>query len=147
MENSTEPIIVEQIFKTPVQQVWEAITVLDQMTKWFFPNIPSFKAVVGFETQFIVQSEDRIFPHKWTVTEVIPMKKIAYEWQFDGYPGKAISIYEIEGEGSYTKLRLTAAVLEEFPDHIPEFKRESGVAGWNYFIKGSLKGYLEPLKE
>lgn len=143
MENTNEPIIVEQIFDSSVQQVWEAITVLDKMKKWFFPNIPSFEPVVGFKTAFIIQSEDRVFPHKWTLTEVIPMKKIAYEWQFEGYPGKAISTFEIEEGDSYTTLRLTATVLEKFPDHIPEFKRESGVAGWNYFIKGSLKGYLE----
>lgn len=147
MENSNDPIIVEQVFKTSVQQVWEAITVLDKMTQWFFPNIPSFEAVVGFQTQFTVQSEDRIFPHKWTLTEVIPMKKIAYEWQFEGYQGKALSIFEIEEKDTHTILKLTAKVLEEFPDDIPEFKRESGVAGWNYFIKESLKGYLEPIKE
>jgi len=30
-----------------------------------------------------------------------------------------------------------------FPDDIPEFKRESGVEGWNYLIKKSLKAFLE----
>jgi hypothetical protein len=42
-----------------------------------------------------------------------------------------------------TKLRLTAQVLEDFPEDIPEFKRESGVEGWTYFIKKSLKEFLE----
>ena len=31
-------------------------------------------------------------------------------------------------------------------DDIPEFKRENGVAGWEYFIKNSLKTYLESLQ-
>jgi hypothetical protein len=32
---------------------------------------------------------------------------------------------------------------EDFMDGIPEFKRESGLAGWEYFLNKSLKDYLE----
>ncbi len=42
----------------------------------------------------------------------------------------------------YPNLLFFMAV-EKFPDNIPEFKRESDVAGWNYFIKDSLKEFLE----
>lgn len=146
MQNVEDPIIVEQNFEASLVTVWRAITHLEHMTQWFFPNIPSFKPVVGFETQFVVQVEDRIFPHLWKVTEVIPEKKIAYEWQFDGYPGRGISIFDLTEDGDQTKLQLTFTVLEPFPDDIPEFKRESGVAGWNYFIKESLKEFLEGKK-
>jgi hypothetical protein len=45
--------------------------------------------------------------------------------------------------GNLTKLTLTARVVEDFDDSIPEFKRESCVAGWNYFIKERLSDYLE----
>ncbi|MDO5979343.1 SRPBCC family protein [Flavivirga spongiicola] len=143
MKNIEEPIIVEQTFNASLENVWDAITVLDKMIKWFFPNISSFEPVVGFETGFVIQVEDRIFPHLWKLTEVIPMKKIAYEWKFEGYPGSAISLFELMEEHYQTKLKLTFTVVENFPDNIPEFKRESGVAGWNYFIKESLKEYLE----
>ncbi|MEC3907137.1 SRPBCC domain-containing protein [Tamlana sp. 2201CG12-4] len=143
MENIEQPIIVEQTFNTSIKNVWNAITVLDKMTQWFFPNIPSFEPVVGFKTRFIIQVEDRIFPHLWTLTEVIPMKKISYEWKFEGYTGSGISTFELSHIENQTKLKLTFTVLENFPDNIPEFKRESGVAGWNYFINESLKAYLE----
>jgi len=33
-------------------------------------------------------------------------------------------------------------VLEDFPQDIPEFKRESGLAGWTYLILESLQKYL-----
>ncbi|WP_430965224.1 SRPBCC family protein [Spongiimicrobium sp. 2-473A-2-J] len=142
MKKEDEPIVVEQIFDTALENVWEAITEQGKMTQWFFPNIASFEPVVGFKTRFVIQVEDRTFPHLWKLTEVIPLKKIAYEWQFEGYPGRGISTFELMEEGHRTKLRLTFTVLEKFPDHIPEFKRESGVAGWNYFIGESLKEYL-----
>ena len=33
--------------------------------------------------------------------------------------------------------------MEDFPDDIPEFKRESDVEGWTFFISKSLKEFLE----
>lgn len=143
MKNIETPIIVEQVFNTSAENVWNAITVLDEMKQWFFNNIESFEPKIGFKTRFVVQVEDRIFPHLWKLTEVIPMKKISYEWRFEGYSGSGISSFELMGKENQTKLRLTFTVIEKFPSDIPEFKRESGVKGWNYFIKESLKQYLE----
>lgn len=34
--------------------------------------------------------------------------------------------------------------IEDFPEGVPEFKRESGLQGWNFFIVQRLKNYLEP---
>ena len=54
-----------------------------------------------------------------------------------------IVAFELFEEDDSTRLNLTHRVTESFPDDIPEFKRESGLAGWNYFIKTSLKEFLE----
>jgi len=54
MKKNEEPIIVEQTFNTSVDTVWNALTEIDQMRKWYFESIPSFKPEVGFETQFNV---------------------------------------------------------------------------------------------
>ena len=143
MTHSVEPIIVVEKFNASNQEVWKAISDVEEMTKWFFPNIAAFEPKVGFETRFVIQNEDRIFPHLWKVTEVVPLKKLAYEWVFEGYEGRGISLFELTETNQKTTLQLTFTVIEPFPDHIPEFKRESGVQGWNYFIKESLKNYLE----
>ena len=143
MKKMDEPIVVEQTFETCIENVWDAITILDKMKQWFFDNISSFEPVVGFETRFVIQVEDRIFPHLWKLTEVVPKKKITYDWKYEGYPGSSIVVFELFENGNWTKLRLTSTVVENFPDNIPEFKRESGIQGWSYFIKKSLKEYLE----
>jgi len=39
-------------------------------------------------------------------------------------------------------LRLSTRILEDFPDEIPEFTREGGLAGWTYLIQQSLLEYL-----
>lgn len=143
MSNNYEPIIVEQSYNASIEMVWAAITEIDQMRQWYFDNIPAFEAKVGFETEFIIENEGRVFPHLWKITEVIPKKKIAYSWKFRGYEGDGLVSFELFETDERTKLKLTSEVIENFPQDIPEFKRESGVAGWNYFIGESLKGYLE----
>ena len=50
MNYSNEPIIVEETFATSIDKVWEAITNVDKMRKWFFENIESFKPEGGFLT-------------------------------------------------------------------------------------------------
>ncbi len=142
MKSAEKPIIVEQTFDSSLENVWNALTVLNEMTQWFFPGLTSFEPVIGFQTKFVVQVEDRIFPHLWKIVEVVAMEKIAYEWKFEGYPGCGISLFELTAQGHQTKLKLTFSTIEKFPSNIPEFKRESGVEGWNYLIKESLKDYL-----
>jgi len=143
MRSSDEPIVVEQTFNATIDTVWKAITQVDLMRQWYFDNIPSFRSEVGFETQFNVHSEGRDFLHMWRVTEVVPGKKIVYDWRFAEYAGDASVAFELIKQDNLTRLRLTCTVRESFPEGIPEFTRESCIGGWEYFIKKSLKEYLE----
>jgi uncharacterized protein YndB with AHSA1/START domain len=143
MNTIDEPIIVEQTYNTSIETLWKAITEIDRMRQWYFDNVPSFKPEIGFETQFTVTSVDRDFPHRWKVTEVIPLKKISYNWKYDGYEGDSQVTFELSENNNQATLKLTHQVLEPFPDNIPEFTRESGIDGWEYFIQRSLKEYLE----
>ena len=83
------------------------------------------------------------FLHRWKLTEVVPHRKIAYDWSYDNYPGDGGVVFELFEDDSSTRLRLTFAVREDFPQDVPEFRRESGLAGWQYFIQKSLKDHLE----
>jgi len=143
MKKGDAPIMVEQTFHAPLDIVWKSITELDLMKEWYFENIPAFKAEVGFETQFTIENEGRVFPHMWKVTEVVPGRKIVYTWRFDGYEGDSYVEFELFDQGDATKLRVSAIVTEDFPDGIPELTRESCRAGWEYFIQQRLKSHLE----
>ncbi|MFD0836005.1 SRPBCC domain-containing protein [Mariniflexile aquimaris] len=142
MKTTEPPVIAEQLFSASKEAVWSAITEHQQMTEWYFDNLPDFKAEVGFTTQFNVKAPSRDFLHIWRVTEVLPMKKIAYNWTFKDCEGSGETIFELFEQGSKTLLRLTNVVIEDFDDTIPEFKRESCKAGWNYFINERLVAYL-----
>lgn len=142
MKKIDSPIVVNKIFHSPMEIVWEAITELEKMHQWYFENIPSFKPEVGFKTQFNIQSGERNFLHIWEVLEVIPNKLIKYNWKYEAYPGDSNVMFELFDENDYTKLILTVDILEDFPEDIPEFNRESCIGGWEYFIKDRLKNYL-----
>lgn len=143
MRKNEEPIIIEQTFNSSIDTVWNSITEIDQMRQWYFENIPSFKPEVGFETQFNVESQGRNFLHIWKVTEVVALERITYNWKYEGYPGDSFVVFELFKEKHLTKLRLTHQVQESFPEDIPEFTRKSGIEGWTYFIRNSLKEFLE----
>ena len=143
MRKNDKPIIVEQTFDASIDTVWNSITEIDQMRQWYFENIPSFKPEVGFETHFNVKSQGRNFLHLWKVTGVVPLKMITYNWKYEGYPGDSFVVFELFKQNNLTKLRLTHQVKESFPEDIPEFSRESGIEGWTFFIKKSLKEFLE----
>ncbi len=143
MRKNDEPVVVEQTFNTSIDAVWSSITEIDQMRQWYFENISSFKPEVGFETQFNVANEGRNFLHIWKVTEVVPMKKIIYNWKYEGYPGDSFVMFELFEQKNLTKLKLTHRGLESFPQDMPEFSRESGIAAWKYFIKKTLKEFLK----
>ena len=143
MKTSEAPVVVTSQIKAQLSEVWKAITELPIMTQWYFENIPEFKAEVGFETSFSVHNEGRTFTHEWKVVEVLKEKQISYKWKYLEYPGDSIVHFTLEEIGEETKITVKAVVLEDFPDEIPEFKWESCYGGWNYFIPGRLKSFLE----
>jgi uncharacterized protein YndB with AHSA1/START domain len=143
MKTTDPPIIIEQLFDNPINEVWKAITVLDQMTQWFFDNIPDFKAELGFKVQFNVKAPSRDFLHLWEVIEVIPNKRIVTNWKYKGFKGNSFVTFELFEFENQTKLILSTQIIEDFDNAIPEFTYKSGIDGWNYFIKECLTAFLK----
>ena len=139
----SQPVIVEQEFRCSIDDVWESFTEINRMRQWFFENIPEFKAEVGFRTEFNVQSESRHFLHVWEVTEVVPQERLTIHWQYGGYAGDSYVDFELFEHQNGSHLRLTHRIIQDFPQDISEFSRESCLAGWTYFINDRLRNYLE----
>ena len=139
-----EPVIVEHVYNAPIEMVWQAITDLEKMRQWYFPALVEFEREVGFETRFDVGHEGKTFPHIWKVTEVIPGKKISYEWKFGGYPGNSLVSFELFNEEGKTRIVLTHRNLETFRGDIhPDLARQNFVQGWEHFIGTALKEFVE----
>jgi len=137
-----QDVVVKQNFEVSAEILWKAITEHHQMIQWFFENIPEFEAHVGFKTQFLIENEDRKFTHLWEIVEVIPNRKIVYNWKYNEYEGEGVVFFELVKNENGSSLILTNKWIGEFPQNIPEFSRESCLGGWEYFINGRLKEYL-----
>jgi len=143
MKRDDEPVVIEQDFDQSVASVWNAITNIDEMRKWYFENIPEFRAESGFRTQFSVESGNRTFLHLWEVIEVVHQNTLTYTWKFEGIEGDSLTRFVVSGNDQSAHLKLTVQVLEDYPEDIPEFSTESCIGGWTYFIKDRLKTYLD----
>jgi uncharacterized protein YndB with AHSA1/START domain len=140
--SSDEPVIVERLLNAPIELVWKAITTKEDMKRWYF-DLPEFKAEAGFEFEFTGGPKDGVqFLHKCKVTEVIPLRKLAYSWRYEGYEGNSVVTIELAAEGSRTRIKLSHEGLETFPP-TPEFARENFVSGWTAIVGSSLREFVE----
>ncbi len=139
----TQPVIVERLFDASIASAWTAITVNEELKKWYF-NLEDFKPKVGFKFDFLGGPEDGIqYLHLCEVTEVVEGQKIAYSWRYDNYPGNSIVTWELVEKGEQTMVRITHTGLETFAELGKDFQKESFNAGWHHFLYTALKGYLE----
>jgi len=137
-----QPIIMDRTLDASPERIWKAITDREQMKQWYFGTIDDFKPEVGFQTQFNVRNGNKDYLHIWKVTEVIPFKKISYNWKFVEYPGDSVVSFELSSENNLTKLHFTHTGWDSFANDNPDFSLESWQNGWNYFLSYRLKKFL-----
>lgn len=137
-----EPFVIERVLNAPISKVWNAITNNDAMKQWYF-DIKEFKPEIGFEFSFSGSKDDVHFLHNCKVTEVITGKKLTYSWAYDQYPGLSFVSFELFEEGNKTRLKLTHAGLETFPQDNPNFAASNFVAGWTHILDKNLKQFVE----
>lgn len=143
MNVSQPPIVAIHTYNCTPTQLWKALTDIDEMRQWYFEALPDFKPELGFETSFLLTNEGRNFTHQFKILEVEPEKLIKYTFNFAEYDGDGYVIFKVEADKIGSKLTLTNVVTKPYPENIPEFKRESGVAGWEYFLGQQLKNYID----
>src|SRR5437773_1546252 len=140
----TEAIVVERTFDAPVEQVWTALTDVNEMRQWYF-DLKDFMPEIGYEFEFVVEHEGNTYHHLCKVTEVIPQKKIAYTWRYKGEPGNSLVTFELFPEGNKTRLKLTHTGIETFPT-TPAYASKNFEAGWTAIIGSELMQVVEDAK-
>jgi len=142
MSKCPEPIVIDEAYDAPMFAVWNAITNKDQMRQWFFEEMADFRPEVGFTTEFSVSFDGQNYLHQWRVTDVVPGRRIRYDWRYGGVPGGGSVTWELSPVPGGTKLHFTCEGIETFPQDNPAFTRESCQGGWEYFLYERLKAHL-----
>jgi hypothetical protein len=90
----------------------------------------------------LIHLEGTDYVHLWTITELALEERIVYRWRYEGYQGDSRVAWHLAEHPEGTKLTLTHQGWETFPRDNPVFTRESGEAGWRYFIQERLPAFL-----
>jgi len=139
--NLAEAVVIERTFNARIARIWKALTDVEEMRRWYF-DLKEFKPEVGFRFEFTVEHEAVRYHHLCKITEVIPQKKLAYAWRYEGYQGDSLVTFELFADGNKTRLKLTHEGFETFPK-LPAFAKANFMAGWTEIIGSSLKEFVE----
>jgi uncharacterized protein YndB with AHSA1/START domain len=139
----TKPFVIERILDAPTALVWRALTSAEDMKRWYF-DMQHFQPEVGCDFRFVVEHEGNVYDHRCQITDLVPQKKIAYTWRFEGHEGLSLVTFELFGRGRKTRLRLTHAGLETFAA-TPMLARDNFKKGWTRIIGLWLKDFVENL--
>ena len=136
-------VVVERTIDAPVEKLWMAISDPVVMKEWYF-NVPDFRPVVGTKFQFLEGPPDKKYLHLCEVVEVVPERRLAYSWRFEGMPGESVVTFELTPEGNKTKIKLTHAGVESFAvSGDPNVSKASFTAGWTDLITRMLPEFME----
>ena len=137
-----DPLVMEQVYDAPVQQVWDALTKPELMQQWFF-DIAAFEPVAGFSFSFTAGPPGKPYLHVCRVTQVEPGKKLAYSWRYEGYTGDSEVVFELFDEGGKTRVKLSHYGLETFDTSNPDLAPHNFAAGWTQILGTGLKNFVE----
>ena len=137
------PIVIERNFKASTAIIWNALTDLSQLKKWYF-DLDGFQPVPGFRFRFAGKgSTGEEYMHDCRVLEVIPGKKIAYSWTYENREGYSVVSFELFPDGDQTRLVLTHTGVASFAANGSDFMNESFTQGWTEIIGNQLRLFLE----
>jgi len=142
-----DTVTTTQVYKNSLEEVWRALSDEQAVQKWFFP-VRNYQFEVGSAFTFHESEDSQKFLHKCRFTEIVPMKRIAYSWEYPEYSkGSSAVTWELEPLGASTKVTLTHSGLETFADAGDEFKPENFQFGWDHFVHDVLRLYLNGIEK
>ena len=139
-----ERVIAERSIDASPKKVWAVLTDRDMMKQWCF-DVDRFEPEVGCEFHFMGQRAGTTYFHQCRVTEVVPLRRLTYSWQYIGYPGDSLVTFELIPDGAGTVVRLMHDGLESFPLDTEAFALDNFVKGWNH-IMDALKAVMTNVK-
>lgn len=142
-----EPIIIEYKVNAPLEKVWTALTVVEEIKIWYF-DIPDFKPELFEIFNFYEPGPEKKYHHQAQILEIIPNRKLKHTWHYPGLSkGKTVVTWELQPEQVGVIIRVTHDEIENLKDLGENFTEEAFLEGWHEIIGYSLKSYLEKNNE
>ena len=140
-EKIPPPLRITRTFPAPPQQVFQAWTDPEALTKWFAPtdqhrtSVPLMELEVGGRYRIEMRLDDKVYIVVGVYQEIRPPDRLVFTWRWESEPehgdaGDTLVTLELKPHGSGTELTLTH---ERF---VSEQKREEHAHGWTGCLNG-----------
>ncbi|HEV2479831.1 MAG TPA: SRPBCC domain-containing protein [Puia sp.] len=139
-----EPLVLERVFDSPPERVWQALTGKEEIGHWFM-TVDDFKPRQDYEFTLVAEHNDKRYIHLCRVTEVVDRQRLSYSFRFQNHLGITYVTWELFKEGKKTRVKLTHRGLERIAHAGPEYARNNFVQGWNIFLGERLVSWLQQM--
>ena len=142
-----EPIMVNCLYDSTMEKVWNALSQEAELKLWYFP-VQNYEFEVGKEFTFYESGDSQYFLHKCQFRKIVPGQLIEYTWAHPNH-SKGISVvkWELWQEGDKTRVTLTHDGVENFADAGEAFARANYEIGWDAIVKNMLRNYLYGIRK
>jgi uncharacterized protein YndB with AHSA1/START domain len=144
LRDMNDSLKLEAAYNVSLLNVWKALTEVEQLKKWYFPQIIHFEPKVG--EVFMFTDDGSPYQKEWKVTRLENNRLLAHSWSYKGYPGNSEVIFELFRQNETTVLRLTHTGLASFPVD-PHFDYQRFEQGWEMILGQNLRRCLEDHSE
>jgi uncharacterized protein YndB with AHSA1/START domain len=140
-------LIIKKELNAPTQMVWEALTMREHTSKWYFSFENDWKLEVGNVFEWYAEDNDCVqWLHKGEILEVVSNVKLSHTWYYPGYSGMSVVTWELKPlSDKSTELTLTHDFIEPFDETVPALKLENFQNGWYQIILTLLPDYLKAI--
>lgn len=120
-------IIKEHVFKQPIDKVWSAISLGEEISAWFIKA--DFKAEQGYQYTFIASEENDCVNITGEVKESTPYV-LSYTWIVDGTTAVTTVTWKLQSVEGGTKLYLEHSGISNYGGETAVKMFESFNGGW-----------------
>ena len=130
-----DKIIKKHQFKSPISQVWNAISVAEEISAWFIKA--DFKAEEGYKYTFT--HENTVISGK--VLKSDPVYELVYSWIVGGTEVETTVRWKLEENSEGTLLTLEHFGISNYPGETAVKMFNNFKGGWNSCVE-NLEKYL-----
>ncbi len=138
-----DSILKEKVFTQPIDKVWRAITVAEEISEWFIKA--DFKAEVGYNYTFTASEEHGCTVVKGEVLEATPYT-LKYTWTVADSDIKTVVEWTLNEEQGATKLTLVHSEISNYDgetalEMIGHFSKgwDACILGLDQFVKNEIE--------
>ncbi|MEO9870258.1 SRPBCC family protein [Ekhidna sp.] len=134
----------EKVFGHSIDKVWKAISVGEEISKWFISA--DFKPEVGYEYTFTASEEHGCTVVKGKILEASPYI-LKYSWKVEGAPVETTVQWTLEKQSNGTKLTLEHYGISKFEGETAVEMFNHFSAGWDACMEGLTKYFNEEIAQ